>query len=140
MNNLKNSLLSRPETAELFQIAWDGLDKFIEADADKKDSQLRARLTELLMSVASKLREDEILRDEINTGMVTVLARFIDTQKKAISLFVSGQVKSWDIAHMTSIIETNVGRDLQYIRFNGTLIGGLIGVALYAVQLLIHWG
>jgi uncharacterized membrane-anchored protein YjiN (DUF445 family) len=140
LNNLKNSLLSRPETAELFQIAWDGLDKFIEADADKKDSQLRARLTELLMSVASKLREDEILRDEINTGMVTVLARFIDTQKKAISLFVSGQVKSWDIAHMTSIIETNVGRDLQYIRFNGTLIGGLIGVALYAVQLLIHWG
>ena len=90
------------------------------------------------MSVASKLREDEILRDEINTGMVTVLGRFIDTRKKAISLFVSGQVKSWDIAHMTSIIETNVGRDLRYIRFNGTLIGGLIGVALYAVRLLFH--
>jgi len=92
------------------------------------------------MSVASKLREDETLRDEINTGMVTVLARFVDTQNKAISLFVSGQVKSWDIVHMTSIIETNVGSDLQYIRFNGTLIGGLIGVALYAVQLLLHWG
>jgi len=37
LNNLKNSLLSRPETADLFQIAWDSLDKFIEAEADKKD-------------------------------------------------------------------------------------------------------
>ena len=41
---------------------------------------------------------------------------------------------------MTSVIETNVGRDLQYIRFNGTLIGGLIGVALYALQLILRWG
>jgi len=140
LNNLKNSLLSRPETSDLFQIAWDSLNKFIEVEADRDNSNLRVQFRDLLISVASKLRADDRLRDEINTGMVIVLSRFIEAQKTAISLFISGQVKSWDIAHMTSLIEANVGYDLQYIRFNGTLIGGSIGVLLYAIQQLLRLG
>ena len=49
-------------------------------------------------------------------------------------------MKSWDIAHMTSIIEMNVDYDLQSIRFNGTLIGDSIGVLLYAIQQLLRLG
>lgn len=101
---------------------------------------MRIQLRDLSVSVASKLYADDSLRREINRGMVVVLTRFIDAQKTAISLFISAQVKSWDIAHMTSLIETNVGHDLQYIRFNGTLIGGSIGVLLYAFQQLLHLG
>ncbi len=140
LNNVKNSLLSRPETGDLFQIAWDSLDKFIEAETIKENSQLRLQLRDLLISVALKLAADDRLREEINSGMAIVLGRFVETQKTAISRFVSGQVKSWDITHMTSIIEMNVGHDLQYIRFNGTLIGGAIGVLLYAIQQLLHLG
>lgn len=140
LNNLKNSLLSRPEASDLFQIAWNSLSKFIDAEADEKDPKLRIQLRDLLVSVASKLYADDSLRREINTGMAVVLTRFIDAQKTVISLFISARVKSWDIAHMTSLIETNVGHDLQYIRFNGTLIGGSIGVLLYAFQQLLHLG
>lgn len=140
LNNVKNTLLSRPETGDLFQIVWDSLDKFIEAETTKENSQLRLQLRGLLNSVALKLAADDRLREEINSGMASVLGRFVETQKTAISRFVSGQVKSWDIMHMTTIIEMNVGHDLQYIRFNGTLIGGAIGVLLYAIQQLLHLG
>ncbi len=136
LDDMKTSLLNRPETAQLFQIAWDSLKTFIEEDAAKPDSTLERQLRQLLMAVAKQLKEDARLRQEVNAGMVTVLETFIANQKGAISQFISGQVKAWDIVHMTTIIETNIGRDLQYIRFNGTLIGGAIGVALYTFQLL----
>jgi len=64
---------------------------------------------------------------------VVVLSTFIASQKDAVSVFVSTQVKSWDMDRMTEIVETRIGPDLQFIRFNGTLIGGLIGLTLYAM-------
>jgi len=47
-------------------------------------------------------------------------------------------VKSWDVAHLVELIEANVGKDLQYIRFNGSVIGGLAGLVLYTAERLMH--
>ena len=69
---------------------------------------------------------------EINQGLVTVLRSFIAEQKSGVSTFIADQVKSWDMAQLISLIEINIGKDLQYIRFNGSLIGGIAGsVALH---------
>ena len=68
---------------------------------------------------------------EINQGLVAVLRSFIADQKSGVSSFISDQVKAWDMGQLISLIEINIGRDLQYIRFNGSLIGGLAGLALY---------
>ena len=133
IDEFKNTLLARPETAELFQIAWDSLKTFIERDVASEHSALQQQVAGILVSAARQLGEDATMRAELNAGMVTVLVAFIGKQKSAISKFVSGQVKSWDMEHMTTIVETKIGRDLQYIRFNGTLIGGLIGLVLYIV-------
>ncbi|MNV80598.1 hypothetical protein D3C71_1742120 [compost metagenome] len=51
---------------------------------------------------------------------------------------ISRTVKNWDERHLVDELELSVGRDLQYIRFNGTLVGGLIGVALHALVLLVN--
>ena len=51
-------------------------------------------------------------------------------QKSGVSTFIADQMKSWDMEQLISLIEVNVGKDLQYIRFNGTVVGGLIGVPL----------
>jgi len=63
-----------------------------------------------------------------------VLGTFVANHRQAIAGFVADQVKSWDTVRLIEMIELNVGRDLQYIRFNGTLIGGLVGLILYSVQ------
>lgn len=129
----KAAVLARPETSELFAIGWESLRSFVEEDAGSDNSVLRRHATEMLAASARALGEDVELRAELNTGMVVALATFIAEQRQGISRYISAQVKSWDMDHMTLLVETKIGRDLQYIRFNGTLIGGLIGLVLYTV-------
>jgi uncharacterized membrane-anchored protein YjiN (DUF445 family) len=85
------------------------------------------------------LAADSELRGEINQGFVAVLRSFIADQKSGVSSFISDQVKAWDMRQLISLIEINIGRDLQYIRFNGSLIGGLAGLALYSIEALLRW-
>jgi uncharacterized membrane-anchored protein YjiN (DUF445 family) len=67
---------------------------------------------------------------------VVALSSFVESQKSGVSSFIADQVKRWDLAQLTRLIELNIGRDLQYIRFNGMLIGGLAGLALHSAELL----
>jgi uncharacterized membrane-anchored protein YjiN (DUF445 family) len=53
-----------------------------------------------------------------------------------VSSFIADQVKRWDLAQLTRLVEINIGRDLQYIRFNGMIVGGLAGLVLYAAERL----
>ena len=69
------------------------------------------------------------MRAEINLGCVTAASRLIAEHKSGVSTFIADQVKGWDMGQLIKVIEINVGRDLQYIRFNGTLIGGLAGLS-----------
>ena len=75
---------------------------------------------------------------EINQGLVAILRSFVAEQKSGVSTFIADQMKSWDMAQLISLIEVNVGKDLQYIRFNGSLIGGLAGLALYTAEYLLR--
>jgi uncharacterized membrane-anchored protein YjiN (DUF445 family) len=58
----------------------------------------------------------------------------VESQKSGVSTFIADQVKRWDLAQLTRLIEINIGRDLQYIRFNGMIVGGIAGVALYIFE------
>ena len=78
------------------------------------------------------------MRGEINQGLVTVLKTLVADQKSGVATFISDQVKSWNMDQLISVIEVNIGKDLQYIRFNGSLIGGLAGLALYAAEFLLR--
>ena len=74
----------------------------------------------------------------MNQGFVVALATFVERQKSGVSAFIADQVKRWDLAQLTRLVEINIGRDLQYIRFNGSVIGGLAGLALYTLEYLLR--
>ena len=80
---------------------------------------------------------DAQIRADMNQGFVVALASFVESQKSGVSKFVADQVKRWDLAQLTRLIEMNIGKDLQYIRFNGMVIGGLAGLVLYTAERLI---
>ena len=92
----------------------------------------------MFVEAGEALAGDAELRNEINQGLVAVLTSFIADQKSGVSTFISDQVKSWDMAQLISLIEINIGKDLQYIRFNGSLIGGLAGLALYTLEYVLR--
>jgi uncharacterized membrane-anchored protein YjiN (DUF445 family) len=131
---LKHDLLARPEVVALAEGAWDSLRAFLERDAASEQSQIRRQLETMLVDIGSQLARDASIRAEINRGMVRVLADFVETQKSGVGRFIADQVKGWDIDVLIGRIELTVGRDLQYIRFNGALIGGLAGLALHALE------
>lgn len=134
---LKQALLARKELAEAAESIWESLRAYVLADVQKEDSVLLARMTDLFVDIGTKLEHEPDLRRDINEGMVTVLSNLVDDQRGNISLYVAEQVKSWDIQQLLTLIEVNVGRDLQYIRFNGMIIGGFVGVLLYAIESLL---
>ncbi|MCP3406666.1 DUF445 domain-containing protein [Bradyrhizobium sp. CCGB01] len=138
IDGLKRDLLARPELADLARTVWANTRSFIERSASGETQVLQHHLAGMFVAAGEALAGDAELRGEINKGLVAVLRSFVADQKSGVSTFISDQVKAWDMAQLISLIEINIGRDLQYIRFNGSLIGGLAGLALYSVEFLLR--
>jgi uncharacterized membrane-anchored protein YjiN (DUF445 family) len=138
IDGLKRDLLARPELIELGRTVWSNARTFIERSASGETQVLRHHLTGMFVAAGEALAGDAELRGEINQGLVTVLRSFIADQKSGVSTFISDQVKAWNMAQLISLIEINIGKDLQYIRFNGSLIGGLAGLGLYTCEFLLR--
>lgn len=138
IDGLKRDLLARPELADLARTVWANTRSFIERSASGETQVLQHHLAGMFVSAGDALAGDAELRGEINKGLVTVVRSFVADQKGGVSTFISDQVKAWDMAQLISLIEINIGRDLQSIRFNGSLIGGLAGLVLYSVEFLLR--
>jgi uncharacterized membrane-anchored protein YjiN (DUF445 family) len=135
---LKRDLLARPELSELARTIWSNSRSFIECSASGESRVLQHHLSLMFVAAGDALGGDAELRGEINQGLVVVLRSFIADQKSGVSTLISDPVKSRDMAQLLSLIEINIGRDLQYIRFNGSLIDGLAGLALYTAEFLLR--
>lgn len=134
---LKRDFLARPELATMAEEMWKEARRFLVKDARSRKSLMRGHLTTMFVEVGRSLAVDEKIRADMNQGFVVALASFVETQKSGVSAFISDQVKSWDLGQLTDLIEINIGRDLQYIRFNGMLIGGLAGLMLHVLDVLV---
>lgn len=133
---LKRDFLGRPEVRALAGDAWASLRLFIEQDVNAPSSTIREHLANMFVEVGRHLADDAQIRADMNQGFVVALSSFVESQKSGVSTFIADQVKRWDLAQLTRLIETNIGKDLQYIRFNGMIIGGLAGLALYSAERL----
>jgi uncharacterized membrane-anchored protein YjiN (DUF445 family) len=138
INGLKRDLLARPELGNLARNIWSNAQTFIERNASGESQVLQQLLTRMFTEAGEALAGDAELRAEINQGLVAVLRTVVAEQKNGVSTFISDQMKAWDMRQLISLIEINVGKDLQYIRFNGSLIGGLAGLALYTLEYLLR--
>ena len=136
-DKLKRDLLERPELRGLGQKLWNGLKTMVEQDAASQNSAIRAHLQGMFVSIGRQLASDKQVRASMNHGFVVALQAFVQSQKSHVSKFIADQVKAWDMGQLVRVIELNIGRDLQYIRFNGMIIGGLAGVALHGVKHLL---
>jgi uncharacterized membrane-anchored protein YjiN (DUF445 family) len=138
INGLKRDLIARPELGQLARNIWDNVKNFIERSASGETQVLQQLLARMFVEAGEALAGDAELRAEINQGLIAVLRTVVAEQKSGVSTFIADQVKAWDMQQLMTLIEINVGKDLQYIRFNGSLIGGLAGLALYTLEYLLR--
>lgn len=135
VERLKQDLVTRPEFTSLADGLWNELGAYVTRDSRKKNPVLARELTGMLVGFAQQLDGDGELKKEINSGLRTVLSSLAHEQKSKVSEFVSEEVRSWNFRQLVLLIEANVGRDLQYIRFNGMIIGGVAGVILHLLEI-----
>ncbi|MBL8579594.1 MAG: DUF445 family protein [Mesorhizobium sp.] len=127
---LKQDFLARPELSNFAVDIWQSFRAFLEQDAIAEKSVIRQHLASMFVDVGRHLAADPRIRADMNEGFVVALASFVENQKSGVSTFIADQVRRWDLGQLTRLVELNIGRDLQYIRFNGMIIGGLAGLAL----------
>lgn len=133
---MKQRAIDHPKVQEYVQGLWDDIHAALRRDLSDEQSALAAHLENALLALARKLGEDPDLREAINGHVLGAARRLTGRLRIGVTEHISRTVKLWDERHLVEELELSVGRDLQYIRFNGTLVGGLIGVLLHAAVLL----
>jgi uncharacterized membrane-anchored protein YjiN (DUF445 family) len=130
---LKAELLAQPELREWVARVWRDIKAALRTQADDPDSELRRRLADAIASLGARLRDDPRLaaraEHAVQTGVRYVAEQFSDE----IGAIVSGTVARWDGREAANRLELLLGPDLQFIRINGTVVGGLAGLLIHAV-------
>jgi uncharacterized membrane-anchored protein YjiN (DUF445 family) len=138
LETFTRDLLADRRFRDFAQGMWNSFRRFVEQSARSPGSVLGGHLRALLVETGRQLADEPRLRAHINRGIVVILESFVQDHKSGVSKFIADQVKAWDLDQLVRLIEINVGRDLQFIRFNGALVGGLAGLALYSAELLMR--
>ena len=134
---LKEQILDHPAVQRWMASLWGGIKRSLLVAADDPTSELRVRMEELIVSVGRSLHEDPALAAKVDAWAAAAAGWVVDHFAEDIAELVSGTVARWDAVETSNRIELQVGRDLQFIRINGTVVGGLAGLVIYSVAQLI---
>ena len=133
---MKEELLANKSVGLWIDALWQkGREAIIRA-ARNPDAAMAGKLGEVLRSMGTTLEGDARIRSAINQFARRAVAGMAASYGGSIVKLVSETVRGWDARTITARLESAVGRDLQYIRINGTLVGGLVGVTLHALDRL----
>ena len=130
---LKDELLAHPDVREWLASLWGEAKRAMIAAAGDENSELRLRMTSSLRSLGDRLSVDEELQHKVDDWVMRTVGYVIDHYRNEVSDMIAGTVERWDADTTSRKMELQVGRDLQFIRINGTIVGGLAGVVIHAV-------
>jgi uncharacterized membrane-anchored protein YjiN (DUF445 family) len=128
---LKDELVAHPAVRSYAYELWQRLRSELAAALTDASSPLTQGLTREIGSLGARLHADPALAAELDDWLKELLLHVVDNYRDPLSEIVSETIESWDAQATSRRIELNIGTDLQFIRVNGTLVGGLVGLALY---------
>jgi uncharacterized membrane-anchored protein YjiN (DUF445 family) len=138
---IKLDVLAHPGVADFSREVWDDvrerLADYAEGladDAEKAPDQLE----QWLAGLGQKVLEDPVLSAKLNGWIVEIVSYAVEQAREEVAKLISATVAAWDADATSRKIELQIGRDLQFIRINGTIVGGLVGLILYSVGLLLN--
>jgi uncharacterized membrane-anchored protein YjiN (DUF445 family) len=136
---VKQELLAHPALTDYLHGLWGQAIAWIQSDLVATDSALRDQVALGARAVGERLGADAAMQGWINEQIRTAAPRWIERYREDIRRYIIARVADWNAAEMTNELERNIGRDLQFIRINGTLVGGLVGLAIYASTQLARY-
>ena len=134
---LKERLLDHPQVLSSTVSLWNALRRSLLASLQDPAGAVRARLLAETSAFANRLLSDEPFRARLDALAADATVFAVDRYGAEITTVITHTIERWDGKEAARRIELHVGRDLQFIRINGTIVGGLVGVLIHAVSVLI---
>ncbi|MFD6066071.1 MULTISPECIES: DUF445 domain-containing protein [Amycolatopsis] len=134
---VKSQMLGHDEVQKLIGSAWATAKEMLLNAAEDPSSELRRRVRTGLESLGGRLVSDDHIRSKVDTWVEGAAAYVVTHYSKEITTIITDTVERWDAEETSRKIELQVGRDLQFIRINGTVVGALAGLVIYAVAQLL---
>ncbi|KGN36253.1 DUF445 domain-containing protein [Knoellia subterranea] len=135
--SLKERLLSHPQVPETAVGLWRSFAAALEKAMDDPGSYFHVRGEELLEHLGAHLVEDVAWRSRLEGHLGEAVSFFVNTYGSELAEVISVTVEQWDGKEAAERIELHVGRDLQFIRINGTIVGALAGITIHALSALL---
>jgi uncharacterized membrane-anchored protein YjiN (DUF445 family) len=130
-------MLGNPLFQDYVEQVWRDIKERLLADARSDESKAVAYLDAAIRSFGETLRQDAVVQQKLNRWLRTLIVEVVVTHRGTIAGLIDRVIRKWDAETVSRKFETYVGKDLQYIRINGTLVGGLVGLVLHTVSLAL---
>ena len=129
--------MARDEVTRAAETAWRTLKRLVLEGVDDPSSALRGRIADSVVRIGESLLEDNELRDKVDNWIVRGAQHLVGQYGVEITSIITETIERWDAEDASRRIELHVGRDLQFIRINGTVVGALAGLLIYTVAQII---
>jgi len=135
--NVKEQIMARDEVARAAETAWAAAKRLVLESVDDPSSTLRTRVTDTVVRIGESLCNDAEMRDKVDNWIVRAAQHLVGQYGTEITAIITETIERWDADEASRRIELHVGRDLQFIRINGTVVGSLAGLVIYTVAQLL---
>lgn len=136
--SLKEELLARPVVREFSAALWTDIKRSIIESAERQERGAGPRtISRTLRSVGRNMLADPVLLEKTDRWLIGAMADLVAQYRGEVAQLITDTVVAWNPHDTADKIELQIGRDLQYVRINGTLVGGLVGLVLYAVAQVV---
>ena len=136
---LRHYLLHDEKLAGYLQALWTQLRQRLQADLADEHSHIARKAAAMGRWLGQSLAADPALRQSMNARLERWAATLAPDVAQFLAEHISDTVKRWDAAELSHLVELHIGKDLQFIRINGTLVGGAIGLLLFVLAQLPQW-
>jgi uncharacterized membrane-anchored protein YjiN (DUF445 family) len=139
LQRMKDLILDDAEVRAWVASSWDGISQGLINGLSDPGSTTRSTLQSAVLAVARSLREDTFMRTRIDATIEYLVTELVQWRGE-IGSMISDVVRNWDARTVSDRLEMLLGSDLQYIRINGTIVGGLVGCAIYLLSMVVQFG
>jgi uncharacterized membrane-anchored protein YjiN (DUF445 family) len=134
LNEVRAGILLNPALQEVITAVWQELKREIARDLERERPQVAVVTERILRTAGELLQDNAALQESVNATLERLVVDYIAPWRDQISDFIAEVVAGWDAETVSNLIELEVGRELQYVRINGTVIGAVIGTVLFLVS------
>lgn len=139
VNDLVFGFANKKEVQDYISGIWMEIKTAVANDlAQKEESVIKKSISNMIQGFGKGIQNDQLMMDKINNFVKNDMLSVLINNKKMIGDLIASTVKGWDTDEVSEKLELEIGKDLQYIRINGTLVGGLAGLLIYAVENVLH--